>query len=344
MLRLRAARAAMCADSSSRSSSCLCMHTRCLQSITSQQQQQGACTTPLLQRQQRPLRRVSRMEGGVVADAAPPALPAEAADIRGRVLCGAHVTPDGVLMVPTVYPSYAEFIDFNAFITRLESEGAGEVGLVRVVPPSDWPWLRDPSIWYRAANKETPALVAKKRGVNLERLLALNRPTFGEALGATSRLVAGTVLQLPQQQEQQQDEEAGVATSATADKQSLRDDAAAAALSPSLLATDIRPIKQCMSNGSMSGSYSLQLIERKPISIRDFRHLANTKHAPPQEVVAALEPRQQCAAATSSCANSTPPASLPSSPSSPSPVVEGLAVWGTAEAQADAEVRNSNLS
>lgn len=95
----------------------------------------------------------------------------------GLVADGAHVTSEGIKMVPTVYPSWDEFIDFNHFLKRLEAEGAAEHGLVKVVPPPDWPWFKDPNIWYTAAENDTPAKLARKLCVRLPAACTTARPT-----------------------------------------------------------------------------------------------------------------------------------------------------------------------
>ena len=398
-------------------------------------------------------------------------LPEEAAaSSRDSIARGAHVTSDGSRMVPVVRPSFAEFINFNDFVARLESEGAAQVGLVKVVPPITWPWLRDPSTWYTAANNETPAAAAKTAAVDLQALLELNRPTFGNALGPGSRLQAGTVLELPPrrpvpaadagvllanaaaapphsladeipprlrclqsllarcatrpdaapfllpvaeqfepavaaayavavphpmdlrtiqrnicsghytsggadddaalaharrdleliclnsetfnppgslytkmahrlrawverelkkqlaklEKKNKRDSEQAAAMVRDSSPSAVREAAAAAALSPRLLAAEIRPIKQCMSNGHVAGSYTLQIIERKRTTIAAFRALAaSEKHKPPPEVAALMHQSQQEEAQEEEEAQDDP-----------EPL--GLVVGGIAEAEADA--------
>jgi jumonji domain-containing protein 2 len=55
------------------------------------------------------------------------------------------------------------------------------------------------------------------------------------------------------------------------------------------MASEIRPIRQCMSNGSVAGTYNLQILERPKISIGDFKTHCDTKHTPPPEVAALME-------------------------------------------------------
>jgi jumonji domain-containing protein 2 len=42
------------------------------------------------------------------------------------------------LQVPIFYPTYDEFKNFSAYITKIESYDAHKIGLAKIVPPKEW--------------------------------------------------------------------------------------------------------------------------------------------------------------------------------------------------------------
>lgn len=65
-----------------------------------------------------------------------------------------------------------------------------------------------------------------------------------------------------------------------------REAAHAASMSNELLASSIKPIKQCMSGGGTPGTYELQLLERPKTTVEAFRKRASERFQPPAEAVA----------------------------------------------------------
>eukprot|EP01052_Picozoa_sp_SAG31_P006493 SAG31_NODE_299_length_18114_cov_3.533777_12_plen_328_part_00 len=248
-----------------------------------------------------------------LADAAALVVDESAVSTVGAVAASAHTTSDGLTLVPTIYPSWEEFANFDHLIKRLEGEGAAEHGLVKIVPPPDWPWFKDPRFWHIASENDTPTELARELGVPLKLLLSLNRPTF-PGLGPKSKLQGGTIIQLPREREPHTPPQAKrtrkrksgsknapssepcskTATVASTMQESShtphedaehREALAASVLSSELLASTIKPIKQCMSRGGTPGTYELQMLERPRTTVAEFQRRAGERFPPHDEAI-----------------------------------------------------------